>query len=132
MPRSQPTSRPLERTSTPGVYRRGNRYVVRVKDRHGRQLQRSARTLIDARKVKAALVADIARGEFRGTSRDTLASYADSWIETYRGRTARGIRRFTIEDYRADLRDHILPVLRLVDIEARDLKVLVARLRRRA
>ena len=29
MPQSEPNGRPLERTQTPGIFRRGNRYVVR-------------------------------------------------------------------------------------------------------
>ena len=59
MPQSEPNGRPLERTQRPGIFRRGNRYVVRVKDSRGKQVQRAARTLSEARKVKAALTADI-------------------------------------------------------------------------
>jgi hypothetical protein len=39
------SSRPLQPTATPGIYRRGGRYVVVLRDRSGRQFKRSARTL---------------------------------------------------------------------------------------
>jgi integrase len=118
---------PLIRTSTPGIYRRGSRYVVDFRDASGRQRRRSAATLAEARLLKSALVADVARGEFRPASRARLGEYARDWLRTYEGRTARGIRPETVEEYGRDLELHVLPVLgarRLSEIEQRDLKLL--------
>jgi integrase len=118
---------PLVRTSTPGVYRRGGRYVVVFRDPAGRQRRRSAATLGEARLLRSSLLADVARGEFRETSRARLEDYARDWIRTYEGRTSRGIRPETVAEYERDLELHVLPVLggrRLSEIEQRDLKAL--------
>ena len=61
--------RRLVKTSTPGIYKRGSRYVVIFRDPHGRQRKRTARTLAEARDLKAALTADVKRGEYRALSR---------------------------------------------------------------
>ena len=45
--------RDLVPTSTPGIYKRGSRYVIRYRDPHGKQRQRSARTLAEARRLEA-------------------------------------------------------------------------------
>ena len=95
--------RSLTRTATPGVYKRGSRYVVVFRDPHGRQRKRAARTLAEARDLKATLTADVRRGEYRALSRVTFADYAVEWIESYQGRTSRGIRPETLADYRRDL-----------------------------
>src|SRR4051794_877945 len=49
----------IEPTRTHGVYKRGNRYVVRYRDTTGEQRQRSVRTFAEARSLKARLQADI-------------------------------------------------------------------------
>ncbi|MGE0028005.1 MAG: tyrosine-type recombinase/integrase [Thermoleophilia bacterium] len=118
---------PLERTSTPGIYRRGSRYVVVFRDPSGRQRRRSAATFAEARLLRSSLLADVARGEFRESSRARLEDYARDWVRTYQGRTSRGIRAETIHEYERDLELHILPVLgrrRLSEIEQRELKAL--------
>ena len=90
----------LEPTATPGVYRRGGRYVVRYRDDLGRQRQESAgTTLAAARALLAERRADVHRGEHRDTSRATFATYAAGWIRTYTGRTRSGIRPETLADY---------------------------------
>ena len=122
---------PLTRTSTPGVYRRGSRYVVVFRDPAGRQRRRSAATLAEARLLKSSLAADVARGEYREASRVRLEDYAHDWIRTYEGRTSRGIRPETVREYERDLELHVLPVLgrrRLAEIEQRDLKALARHL----
>jgi hypothetical protein len=63
----------MERTQTPGIFKRGNRYVVVFRDPAGRQRKRFARTLAEAREAKASLTADVRRGEYRTTSRVTFA-----------------------------------------------------------
>lgn len=93
----------LERTATPGIYKRGSRYVVVFRDPSGRQRKRSARTLAEARVLKGSLTAAVASGEYRSQSRATFAEYATEWIGTYSGRTSRGIRAETLADYRRDL-----------------------------
>jgi integrase len=87
------------RTGTPGIFKKGNRYVVVFRDPQGKQRKRSARTLAEARMLKAALTADVKRSEYMAESRVTFADYARRWIETYDGRTARGIRPGTLRDY---------------------------------
>src|SRR4051812_4567869 len=90
----------LEKTATPGIYRRGSRYCVTFRDPHGRQRKRSAATLAEARNLKAALRADVVRGEYRALSTVAFAAYASEWIETYQGRTERGVGEGTRADYR--------------------------------
>ena len=43
------------------------------------------------------------RNEYVEDSKLTFAAYARRWIETYDGRTARGIRPGTLRDYRRAL-----------------------------
>lgn len=101
--RPAPSTRALQRTSTPGIYKRGGRYVVVHRDPNGRQRKRSARTLAEARDLKATLTADVKRGEYRALSRVRFAEYAPEWIAGYRGRTSRGFRESTREDYAREL-----------------------------
>lgn len=129
--REQPTSRTLETTPTPGVFKRGRAYVVRFRDAQGRQRQASARTLAEARRLKAELTADVSRGEYRPATRTTFAEYAASWIETYQGRTTRGIRPETIRDYKDELDRFAVPLLgklRMSEIEPRHIKRLATSL----
>src|SRR5919201_7117349 len=85
--------------NAPGIYRRGNSYVVRYRDPRGKSRKRFARTLAEARDLRASLTADVKRGEYRALSRVTFADYAPSWIASYAGRTSRGIRDATRSDY---------------------------------
>lgn len=117
---------PLVPTNTPGIYKRGSRYVVRFRDSRGTPRQRSARTLAEARALRASFVADVARGDYRQLSRVSFAEYAESWGKTYTGRTNRGIRPETLKDYVAELASRAIPHFgrkRLAEIEPRDLKV---------
>jgi integrase len=95
--------RRLVKTSTPGIYKRGSRYVVVFRDPNGKQRKRSARTLAEARDLKAVLTADVKRGEYRAMSKVTFAAYAPEWIDSYQGRTSQGIRAHTLADYRREL-----------------------------
>jgi hypothetical protein len=65
---------PLVKTKTPGVYKRGNRYVVRYRFR-GEERKRFAATYAEARDLKSTLQADIRRGEHRETARMTFEEY---------------------------------------------------------
>ncbi len=95
--------RALERTATPGIYRRGNRYVVRYRDPSGKSRKKFARTLAQARTLRAQLVTDVARGEWQPLKRVGFEEYAKQWIATYNGRTSGGIRESTLTEYRRAL-----------------------------
>ena len=68
------------KTSTPGVYKRGGSYVVMFRDGAGKQRKRAAKTLNEARALKAALTTDVHRGEFRALSPLTFSEYVLDWI----------------------------------------------------
>jgi integrase len=87
-----------QRTRTPGIYKRGNRYVFAYRIA-GKQHWESCRTLDEARRKKAARQTDLARGEFQEQSRITLHDYALEWIERYQGRGRRGFRENTRDEY---------------------------------
>src|SRR6266849_6323476 len=115
----------LQKTKTPGIYRRGSRYVVTFRDHEGIPRKRSAATLAQARDLKASLTTDVNRGEYRPQARIRFADYAREWAASYHGRTSRGIRSETLADYAADLERHAIPQLgrlELAQIEPRDLK----------
>lgn len=89
----------MERTKTPGVYKRGGRYVVTFTDPAGRRRKRFARTYKEAVRVKSELRTDVSRGDYREQQRVAFTDYAAEWIDTYTGRTSTGIRAQTREDY---------------------------------
>lgn len=130
MKHEQSNGRPLERTKTPGIYKRGGSYCVIVRDASGRSMKKAARTLAEARTIKASVKTDVARGEYRPASKLTLAEYAPEWLDGYTGRTSRGIRPETLKAYRAELAraTPVLGGLRLTEIEARHLKAYAAQL----
>jgi integrase len=53
--------------------------------------------------LKAALTADVKRSEYVEETRVSFSDYARRWIDTYDGRTSRGIRAGTLRDYRRAL-----------------------------
>ena len=97
----------MEKTRTPGIYKRGSRYVFAYRV-DGRQRWESCRTLDEARRAKAARATDIGRGEFEERSRITLHEYAHEWIERYQGTGRRGFREETRSEYRALLNKYAL------------------------
>lgn len=92
----------METTRSPGIYKRGSRYVV-VYRVNGKQHKESARTFEEARRLKAARTTDRDRGEFFEASQETFEAFASEWIERYQGR-GRGFREATRRNYRADLK----------------------------
>src|SRR5215211_4103254 len=135
------SSRRLVKTKTPGVYQRGGGYVVVYRDPSGRQRKRAAKTLAGARALKSSLATDVRRGEWREHSRVTFADYAVEWIDTYAGRTTRGFRENTRDEYRRDLGFDSggKPIdraavffgrMRLAEIEPRTVKQYLAKLAR--
>jgi len=85
------STRRLVRTSTPGIYRRERAdgtlggYVV-IYRAAGRQRKESARTLAEARAIRSARAADVARGEFQERSAITLRDFLADWIDRYGGK----------------------------------------------
>jgi integrase len=96
----------LEKTRTPGIFRRGSRYVFSYRV-GGKQKWESCRTLEEARRAKAARTTDIERGEFEQRSRVTLHEYAREWVERYQGRGRRGFRENTRDEYRRQIEQYI-------------------------
>jgi integrase len=117
--------RKMVRTKTPGVYRRGGRYVYVFTDANGKQRKESARTYDEARRRKSEKQADVARGEFDEASAVTFAQYFREWIERYQGRGRRGFREGTRDEYRRLACNYALPYfgerLRLAEMRPRHL-----------
>jgi integrase len=97
----------LEKTRTPGIYKRGSRYSFSYRV-GGEQKWESCRTLEEARRAKQARVTDIARGEFEERSRVTPHEYALDWIDRYQGRGRRGFRENTRHEYSRVLNEYVL------------------------
>jgi integrase len=116
----------LRRTSTPGIYRRGARYVV-VWQHRGRQHKSFHSTLAEAREAKGRRAA----GDRRPASREPFEDYARQWLDTYRGRTARGLAERTRTTYRRDLERWAIPYFRgtrLEEVEPPDVRAFVGHL----
>lgn len=86
----------------PGVYRKGTRYLVRWRHQ-GRMKARSFRTLTEAVRFKASTVA----GDTKPTSRQPFKRYAASWVQTYTGRTSKGVSASTRATY-ADVMNRVV------------------------
>lgn len=113
---------PLEKTNVPGIYKRGSRYAI-VYYVGGRQKRETVRTMTEARRLKAARTADVARGEFFEASRLTFEKYAEEWIARYQGR-GKGFRESTRDNYKRALERFAYPFighLRLAEITPRDI-----------
>ena len=111
--------RALAKTSHPGVYRRGSRWVVVYRE-DGRQRKQSASTFREAREIKIRRTAEEAS---RRAGR-TLHSYALEWVDHYAGRGAHGvINDRTRREYRRLLIAYALayfaPEERLRDLDER-------------
>ena len=119
----------LEPTSTPGIYRRGSRYVITWRHR-GRQHKRAFRTLAEAREAKGRAAA----GDSRPASRERFDEYASHWLDTYQGRTIRGVGPRTMAGYRRNIDRYALPHFRgfrLDEIEPPDVREFITSLERK-
>jgi integrase len=128
----------LEKTSTPGIFRRhakdcerGGRcdcsYVVVWRHR-GRQNTDTFRTLAEAREAKGNRDA----GDRRPMARIGFEEYFESWIKSYAGRTARGLTERSRSLYRRSVEAHVLArwrTWRLADVEPADVRELFAAMR---
>jgi integrase len=118
---------PMVRTQTPGIFKRGSRYVV-VYRVNGKQRRESVRTMAEARRLKSARATDVARGEFFEASQQRFDEYAREWIERYQGK-GRGFRDSTRTNYRSALERFAYPQLgslKLAEITPRDISNYVA------
>lgn len=97
----------LVKTSTPGIYRRGSRYVVVWRHR-GKQHKSFHRTYEEAREAKGRRQA----GDRRPASRERFEDFAPRWLESYRGRTSRGLSKRTKAIYRRDMERWVIPHFR--------------------
>lgn len=108
----------LETTKYPGIYKRhatgcdgreGCRcacdYVVRWKHR-GRSRKRVCRTMALAREFKGKIDGG---GDRLAPTRQTVEQLYEGWIDTYRGRTIRGLEETTRNEYRSSFDLHVLP-----------------------
>jgi integrase len=110
----------MERTRTPGIYRRGNRYVVVWRHR-GRQHKSFHRTYAEAREAKGVRQS----GDSRPSSKVRFGDYFEEWIVSYAGRTARGLTPRSLALYRGAIEDRVRPRWehwRLSDIEPADVR----------
>ena len=110
----------------PGVYKRGNRYVVKYGYR-GTERKKSLRTLTEA----VAFKAKAAAGEARPTSAISFKKYATEWATAYTGRTANGLSDGTRESYADAITRVAIPyfgTLRLDHIDAPKLRAYIAHL----
>ena len=80
----------LEKTKTPGVFKRGGRYAVIYRDGEGCQHQESARTYDETRRLRSTREASVSEGSYQSGTRERFADYAEAWIDRYRGTGRRG------------------------------------------
>ena len=101
-------SRKLERTKYPGIYKRG-RTALRRPLEGPRQVTQApvphlrARARVQ-RQARRRAAADAPTGS-------AWRTYYDRWIDSYRGRTSRGLEDTTRELYRRTAQHHLLPYL---------------------
>ena len=113
---AQQDSRKLERTKYPGIYKRSDGFYVVMYRHRGKQHKKVCRTLALAREFKNQ------GGTTKAPeSKQTVESYGATWIDFYRGRTARGLDDETRSQYRRSLDHHITPRKYLGGVKLRDL-----------
>ena len=59
--------------------------------------------------MKAALTADVKRGDYFEESKVAFDDYAKQWLDTYGGRTSKGIREVTRKQYRHAIETKAIP-----------------------
>jgi integrase len=92
----------------PGFYRHGNRVAFKYRLRSGRVRWGSAANLREAKRRRAELQTDARRGQITGPT-ERFDTYARAWIDSYPGRTSRGLRAATRDGYRIQLERFAIP-----------------------
>jgi len=114
-----PPHRQLIRTDTPGIYRRGSRYVA-ITHHDGRRSKTTHDTKAEARRAREQrAISQVS------PSRERFEDYAERWVAEYRGRTARGLAPSTRDAYALAMRTYVLPYfrgMRIGDIGRADVK----------
>jgi len=117
----------MEKTKTPGVYKKGNRYIATWRHR-GKPKKESFRTYAEAREAKKQRSA----GDTRPMKKVRFGDYFPKWIETYAGRTARGFSESTRPEYRRPIETHVEPLWGswwLGEVEPQDVRGLFGAMR---
>lgn len=99
----------------PGIYKKGNRYVVRYRH-HGQLHSKSFRTLSEAKRFKGK----VDSGESQPTSTEPFRTYAERWLQSYTGRTARGVSTITRASYRDAIERLAIPYFKTTPLERID------------
>jgi integrase len=100
----------------PGIYLRHGKYEVRFRDRQNIERSRTRRTLTEAVRLKG----QIDSGDKQITSRVPFKTYALEWVESYTGRTNRGLSEETRNQYRAALTRYAIPFFKNTPLERID------------
>lgn len=114
-----PPHRRLVHTGTPGIYRRGHRYVAVTYDR-GKRIKTTHDTKAEACRAR---VRRCLRPSAAG--RERFEDYVERWLVEYRGRTSRGLAPSTRDAYASTMRTHVVPYFRgrrIGDIGRADVK----------
>jgi integrase len=120
-----PEHRRYIKTDVPGVFKRGDRYVVITRHR-GKRVKTFHKTKTEARKAKAAR--DLGK---RPASTERFDRYARRWLDEYQGRTVRGLAPSTRSDYRYLITEYSIPyfgTMKLGDIGRTEVKAFIAHL----
>jgi integrase len=107
MPPERNPRRPEKVPGHPGIYHKGSTYIDTWKER-GKSRSRSYRTLTAAARGRAQRIA----GGNRPASRERFDRYARRWIDSYRGRTKRGLDEGTRDEYRSIIETWLIPHFR--------------------
>ena len=109
----------------PGFYRIPSGAITfRFRDRRGQRRWASAPTIKAAERKRVELELAVERGDHQG-SKERFDVYARAWLDTYEGRTARGINETTRDDYRRRIEQEAIPFfgrMRLIEIGPQDVK----------
>jgi integrase len=92
----------------PGFYRHGRSVAFQYRLRNGRRRWATAPTLKAAKRKREELRVDARRGQV-GAPAEPFDRYARAWIESYAGRTSRGLRPTTRASYRRQLERYAIP-----------------------
>ncbi len=111
----------MVKTRHPGIYKRGSRYIVTWRHR-GVQHKESCENMATALEVQG----ERRKPESRAvTSRQWFEDYATAWLDSFTGRTARGIASTSLSDYKRSMETYAIPFFRrykLGEIEPPDIK----------